>query len=113
MNNLNFSENYWESSALELTENVGNIVFENSTFSNELVKSMISYILIANPHTFESNNITFTSIIDDDSNTEESALFEFSSIDVSQGSNITLSSVTISSWTSSIYRLYSVSGKNN
>ena len=81
----------------------------NSTFSNDLVKSMTSYVLISNPHTLTSNNLTFLLINDDNSNSEESALFVFDSIDLSQGNNITLSSVTVTNCTSSFYRLLSVS----
>ena len=71
---------------------------------------MTSYVLFSNPHTLTSNNLTFLLINDDNSNSEESALFVFDSIDLSQGNNITLSSVTVTNCTSSFYRLLSVSG---
>ena len=111
MSIINFSGNYLESSAIHISSSVGSITFDDWLFSSEIIKSGVDYISIANPHTFESKNVTFVNSYDDGSDQKESILLVFESIDISQVGEINIVSITFTNWTSSLFHLYSLSGK--
>lgn len=79
-------------------------------FENEVLHSHVQYIVIGNPYYFLIQNISFSSISDDHSSTEETDLLVVESIDLSEEGLVNLTQMTITNCSVTFLNFGSVSG---
>jgi len=110
---LSFQNNVPKSTVLEITNTVGELNFENSTFKNENIHSGTDYIQIGNPYIIYMRNITFEDISDDRSSTDDTTILDIKSIDISTPGDINITQISLENCTITFLKFSSFSGSTS
>lgn len=110
LNSLTCYQNTVKVSIIEIDKSVGTLVFQNSTFSDEIVTSSNPYISIMNVYKLLMINISFANMMSDTASAEKPLLLYIKNIEIDKSGDFVIESINISNSSLGFLKIYSVSG---